>query len=284
MTINIGGVPEHFNFPFHYSIIEKAKSELGIELNWTDYPGGTGAMCTDLRAEEIDIAIVLTEGIIADISKGNKAKIVHWYVESPLVWGIHTSADSTINSEFDFANERYAISRHGSGSHLMAYVDADNRGLKISETDFVVIGNLNGAIQALTQHEADLFFWEKFTTKPYVDQGILKRVGECPTPWPCFAIAVNENLLNTNKDLINKFLELISRENASMKLIPNLVNMIATKYELKLEDTQIWLDAVKWKCDTSNIDLSLISNVISTLQKLNIVTADLKAEDVVWES
>ena len=67
-----------------------------------------------------------------------------------------------------------------------------------------------------------------------------------------------------------------------MKSVPNLVNLIAEKYELKLEETQIWLEAVKWKCDTSNIDLSIISNVISTLQKLNIITVDLMAEDVVW--
>ena len=30
-------------------------------------------------------------------------------------------------------------------------------------------------------------------TKPLVDNGIFRRIADCPTPWPCFVIAVRDN-------------------------------------------------------------------------------------------
>jgi hypothetical protein len=32
-------------------------------------------------------------------------------------------------------------------------------------------------------------------TKPLVDKGIF-RIGDCPTPWPCFVIAVRDELIS----------------------------------------------------------------------------------------
>ncbi len=63
-------------------------------MRWKDYYGGTGAMCKALRAKEIDLAVILTEGIITDIIGGNKSKIIQTFVKSPLIWGIHVAKDS----------------------------------------------------------------------------------------------------------------------------------------------------------------------------------------------
>lgn len=283
MQVNIGGVPEHFNFPFHHAIIAKAKSDLGITLQWQDYPGGTGAMCADLESNTLDIAIVLTEGIIAAISKGNPSKIVQWFVESPLVWGIHVNSNSSIFNEVDFANKKYAISRLGSGSHLMAYVDANNRGLQLKETDFVVVGNLNGAVQALEQYEADLFMWEKFTTKPLVDNGAFRRVAECPTPWPCFAIAVSTIALENHPDVIANLIALVTQVNSEMKAIENLNELIAEKYGLKVEDVTSWLSSVQWKSDNTQVDPLIISGIIENLTKLHIIDHPISAASVLYQ-
>lgn len=283
MQVNIGGVPEHFNFPFHHAIIAKAKSDLGITLQWQDYPGGTGAMCADLESNTLDIAIVLTEGIIAAISKGNPSKIVQWFVESPLVWGIHVNSNSSIFNEVDFANKKYAISRPGSGSHLMAYVDANNRGLQLKETDFVVVGNLNGAVQALEQYEADLFMWEKFTTKPLVDNGAFRRVAECPTPWPCFAIAVSTIALENHPDVIANLIALVTQVNSEMKAIENLNELIAEKYGLKVEDVTSWLSSVQWKSDNTQVDPLIISGIIDNLTKLHIIDHPISAASVLYQ-
>ena len=70
-TIHIGGVPEHFNLPWYLTLRNKEYHEKDINLRWKDYYGGTGEMCKALRNKEIDMAVILTEGIIRDISNGN---------------------------------------------------------------------------------------------------------------------------------------------------------------------------------------------------------------------
>ena len=133
-------------------------------------------MCKALRAGEVDIAIVLTEGIIKDIAAGNPSKIVQTFVETPLIWGIHVAKDSKFKKIEDLEHATIAISRFGSGSHLMAIVNAFNQGWKIENLKFKVIGNLQGGIDALTNGEADYFMWEHFTTKPIVDNGTFRRI------------------------------------------------------------------------------------------------------------
>ena len=51
-------------------------------------------MTKALRDESIDVAILLTEGIVADLHRGNPSKIVGTYVGTPLTWGVHVPAGS----------------------------------------------------------------------------------------------------------------------------------------------------------------------------------------------
>ena len=43
--------------------------------------------------------------------------------------------------------------------------------------------------------------WEKFTTKHMVDTGEWRRVGEFPTPWPCFSIAATDAALAQREEV-----------------------------------------------------------------------------------
>jgi hypothetical protein len=57
--------------------------------------------------------------------------------------------------------------------------------------------------------------WERFMTKPLVDKGIFRRVGDCPT-LALFVIAVREDVLENIKDYQNNFrYKLIERQIAS---------------------------------------------------------------------
>ena len=78
--INIGGVPEHFNLAWYLTLKNGEYKAEGINLRWKDYFGGTGAMNKALREKEIDMAVILTEGIIKDIIDGNPRKIVQTFV------------------------------------------------------------------------------------------------------------------------------------------------------------------------------------------------------------
>jgi hypothetical protein len=58
----------------------------------------------------------------------------------------------------------------------MAIVNAFNQGWNVDELKYKVVHSLDGGIQAITNNEADYFMWELFTTKPYVDSGILNEL------------------------------------------------------------------------------------------------------------
>jgi len=245
-TIKIAGVPEHFNLPWHLAIEGKEFEKQNIDLQWTDVPEGTGKMCQMLRSGETDIAVILTEGIVKDIVAGNASKIVQVYVESPLIWGIHVAAHSSYKTLADLENTRIAISRLGSGSQLMAYVNAANQGWKTDDLQFEIVNTIDGAVEALTKGTADYFMWERFMTKPLVDKGIFRRIADCPTPWPCFVIAVRDAVLEKDPEIIKTILGVINKKTATFKDIPNIDKTIATKFSQKTKDIQEWLSLTQW--------------------------------------
>ena len=244
--IKIAGVPEHFNLPWHLCIENGEFESVGIDLQWTDIPEGTGKMCQMLRDGETDIAVILSEGIVKDITAGNPSKIVQVYVDSPLIWGIHVGAQSKYNTIADLENTKVAISRYGSGSQLMAYVNADHQGWATESLHFEIVNTIDGAIAALTTGTADYFMWERFMTKPLVDKGIFRRVGDCPTPWPCFVIAVRDEVLQKHPNTIAKILEIINSKTQEFKEIPSIDKTLATKYHQQIDDIQEWLRLTEW--------------------------------------
>ncbi|GAB3723508.1 substrate-binding domain-containing protein [Flavobacterium koreense] len=245
-TIKIAGVPEHFNLPWHLCIENGEFEAVGIDLQWTDVPEGTGKMCQMLRDGETDIAVILSEGIVKDINAGNPSKIVQVYVESPLIWGIHVAANSNFKKLSDLENKKVAISRLGSGSQLMAYVNANNQGWSTEKLQFEIVNTIDGAVESLTKGESDYFMWEHFMTKPLVDKGIFRRIDDCPTPWPCFVIAVREEILKKHPNAIAQILEIINITTQEFKEIPSIDRTFATKYHQKIEDIQEWLRLTEW--------------------------------------
>ncbi|WP_353779974.1 ABC transporter substrate-binding protein [Winogradskyella sp. 3972H.M.0a.05] len=278
--VNIGGVPEHFNLAWYLTLKNGEYKDEGINLRWKDYYGGTGAMCKALRSGEIDLAVILTEGIIKDIIDGNPSKIVQTFVQSPLIWGIHVAADSDYKTINDVKGKKAAISRYGSGSHLMAYINAENHAWNLEkDLNFEVIKNLNGAVEGLTNGKADYFMWEKFTTKPIVDDGVFRRIDECPTPWPCFVIAVRNEFIENQPEDLKIILDIINNTTSEFKSIPSIDRTIANRYDQELEDVQEWLSITEWS--QSNIDKTTIKNVQKTLFELNIIPKKAEFSDLV---
>jgi len=271
MTIlKVGGVPEHFNYPWYITLKNKEYNKHNINLRWQDFPGGTGQMCKALRKGEVDIAIVLTEGIIKDIAEGNPSKIVQTYVNSPLIWGIHVSASSAFKDVKNLENTTIAISRFGSGSHLMAIVNANNQNWDVKKLKFKVVGDLQGAIDALSNGEADYFMWEHFTTKPLVDNGTFRRIDDCLTPWPCFVVAVRNEVLEKNFEEVKKVLDIINTESKDFKNIDNIDKILAKRYKQQIDDIQKWLKITEWN-DGKPITKNLITRIQNKMVKFNVI-------------
>lgn len=268
--LKVGGVPEHFNYPWYLTLKNKEYTQENINLRWQDFPGGTGEMCRSLRSGDVDIAIVLTEGIIKDIAEGNPSKIVQTFVKSPLIWGIHVGAKSKFKSIKDLEHAVIAISRFGSGSHLMAIVNAFNQGWNVKTLKFKVVDNLEGGIDALTTGAADYFMWERFTTKPLVDNGTLRRMGNCPTPWPCFVIAVRNEVLEKHHKEVKKVLDIINHQTKDFKNIKNIDKILAKRYEQKLEDIQKWLKITTWN-EGKPITKNLITRIQNKMVRFSVI-------------
>lgn len=279
-NLKVGGVPEHFNYPWYLTLKNKEYTDHNINLRWQDYRGGTGQMCKALREGTVDIAIVLTEGIIKDISNGNPSKIVQTFVKSPLVWGIHVGAKSKFKTINDLEHATIAISRYGSGSHLMAIVNAHNQGWDVTKLKFKVIKNLEGGIEALTNGDADYFMWEHFTTKPLVDDGTFRRIDDCPTPWPCFVIAVRNEVLENNFNEVQKVLEIINAKTKNFKSIPDIDKTLAKRYKQKLEDIQKWLEITYWN-GNKPITKNLITRIQNKMITFNVIEKKKNSSDFI---
>ncbi len=276
--VRIAGVPEHFNFPWQLCIDNGEFEEVDLDLEWSDIPEGTGRMCKLLRENETDLAVILTEGIIKDIADGNPSIIVQEYVASPLLWGIHVAHNASFQNISELEHKRIAISRLGSGSHLMAIVHAKQQNWDTDKLEFVIVNTLDGAVESLKNGTADYFMWERFMTQPLVDQSIFRRLGVCPTPWPSFVIAGRKDFVESNTHIIDQVLEIINTTTSEFKYIPSIDRNLASKYDQKLDDIQQWLQLTTWS--QKQIKKDTLTKVQNQLLELNLITEIQKHETI----
>ena len=282
VKIRLGGVPEHFNLPIHLAKEKGIFSSRGVDLEWTDFGGGTGQMTRALREGEVDACILLTEGMITDIIKGSPCKIISVYVNTPLTWGIHTGVKNELMNYRDIFKKQYAISRFGSGSHLMAIVDAESKGYKLEKDQFTIIKNIDGALPSLDNLETDVFYWEKYTTKPFVDSGQLRRVGEYNTPWPCFVIAATDKILKEHPDTIVRMLRTIHDECDKFMQDDSVVQLVSERYDQKLKDVERWYNSTEWAIH-GWVGEKMMKSVIYHLQTAEIIGKDDPIPELVWK-
>ncbi len=246
MRVRVAGVPEHFNWPWHLALENQRFVASGHDIEWRDYPAGTGAMVAALNARAVDMALLLTEGALAAALTGGDFKLVQTYVRSALTWGIHVSAHGPITNMASCVQPRIAISRHGSGSHLIAIVDAMQRGQDLQSLEFVVVGGLEGARKALAAGEADIFLWERYTTSPLVERGEFRRIDDCVVPWPAFTVAVRDDWLPHYAADIVAILRVVQGEAGKLRDRRHAVSELANAYGLNSAQTAEWFADVRW--------------------------------------
>ena len=268
--LRIGGVPEHFNLPWRLAIEEGRFRQAGIDLHWSDMGGGTGQMIRGLETGTLDVAVLLTEGITKAILEGLKARIVQVYVVTPLHWGIHVPFHSEIKTVDQLKGQTFAISREGSGSHLMTYVKASQEGWDTTNLKFNVVGDIYGGLWALQNDEAQAFLWEKYTTFPFTEQGKCRYIDEVVTPWPCFVIAVREEIADKYADEINMMCEIVNKKAFEVKYDENTVEIISWRYNLRSGQVQNWLIETDWNYEAIEYPLAF-DKVIRYLLKLNLL-------------
>lgn len=271
--LKVGGVPEHFNLPWRMAIEEGKFRDENIQLHWSDMNGGTGQMIRGLETGSIDVAVLLTEGITRAILKGLDAKILQFYVTTPLHWGIHVPFDSDIHVVDQLEGRTFAISREGSGSHLMAYVKASQEGWDTSQLKFNVIGDIYGGLWALQNGEAQAFLWEKYTTYPFTEQKKCRYIDEVVTPWPCFVVAARKEILEKYPNELKKMCEVVNKQAYVLKHNENAADIISWRYNLRHSHVQNWLVETDWNYDGIEYPLA-IDQTVNYLKKLDLITEE----------
>ena len=281
--LRIGGVPEHFNLPWKLAVADRAFDSIGVQVEFVEHPGGTGAMTAALRAGDLDTALLLTEGAVLDIVTGGDNRLVSVYVESPLVWGIHVNASSALKNIADIAGRRFAISRYGSGSHLIAIVDAAERGFDSQSMSFVVVDTIDGARAALAAGSADVFLWERHMTQPLVDAGEFRRIGERVVPWPAFVVSARQEYLSHGADELRRCLDIVASYAARLKRDADSAELISKTYEIDLTDASAWLADVRWSQDHA-YPAEDIHRVLTALRSQSVIPdAEVSAKDL-WHT
>lgn len=278
--IRIVGVPEHFNFPWIKTVEEQPFFEDGILLDWKDESKGSGAMNKAIRDGEADVAIILTESFIKDKIEGNPGKIIGYHVKSPLLWGIHISSQFQIKEMDELKNAPFLISRYGSGSHLMAFLLVRDNNWDPNQLQFEVVENLEGAIEALDVASPRIFLWEKYTTMPLVKQGVFKRVGEIPTPWPCFVMVASPEAIATYPQQLKKLIDLVYEKSSSLRETEDLPQQLNEIYNIALADINEWLTQTQW-ATTGEIQKSSLEETMNTLKALKLIPGKIAVEELV---
>lgn len=269
--IKIGGVPEHFNLPWRLAIEEGHFSFLEQKIIWEDQPLGTGQMVQKLKSGELDLAVLLTEGVIkAILEDGLDAAILQVYVSSPLRWGIHVPFASDIRSFDDLKNQTFAISRWGSGSHLMTYVKAEHEGWDLNSLKFKVVGDIEACMQSLEKNETQGFLWEKYTTFPYTEKERCRYIDEVITPWPCFVLAIPRSTSSDKIIDLKKMIEVVLQLAATLKTSDDVAELIGWRYNLRLGQVKNWLVETNWNYLCHNYHKEL-ENTVQYLVKLGLL-------------
>lgn len=262
--LRLGGVPEHFNLPWHLAMESDELSDL--ELSWEDQPGGTGAMLAALAEGDLDVVSILTEGTILAVDRGAALSIEQVFVESPLRWGIHVPAASDLESESQLAGQRFAISRFFSGSHLMAFILADQLGFEVSDDQFVVVGGLDGARESFANAESEIFLWDRYMTQVFVDNGEFRRVSEVETPWPSFVIATRTEVKEQRPDDVKRVIDAVVSEACALHARPDIVDQLTTRYELDARSADEWLASTTFS-ERGPVDPAMVADTLATLRR-----------------
>jgi len=278
-SLRVGGVPEHFNLPWQLAAERDVFSNYDIDLSWTMYAGGTGAMTQAISNGTLDIAVLLTEGFISAASDGLEACIAKVYIDTPLIWGIYTGAKSTIQSVDSFQKKRIAISRFGSGSHLMSMIHAAEHNEQISEDQFQIVNSLHGGVNALVASHSDYFYWEKFMTRPHVHSGEVKSVGEFSAPWSSFLIIAGNKVMREKEQAVKRLLEIMNGECITFKQDVHSVIHLSKRFDMTLPEARNWLQHTQWNYNF-DVSLTTLENAKSALVSVNKCNPTLELRDL----
>ena len=106
-------------------------------------------------------------------------------------------------------------------------------------------------------------------TKPLVDRGIFRRLGDCPTPWPSFVIAARNDVIEDKTDVLRQILRIINSQTSAFKSLPDVSARLADQFQQKQSDIEQWLRITSWS--QKPLSESVLNNVQNQLLELSLI-------------
>lgn len=274
-TLKVGVVPEHFSVALVF-----AKEKYGADVTFVEIKEGTGRLIESLNRGDIDVAVGLTEALVAGLLRGEQGyRIAGSYVASPLCWVISAGAEADM-SVARLETGCIGISRYGSGSHVMPFVLANRQGWT-GMPRFQVLNNFKTLRDGVNDGRADAFMWERFTSKKYHDAGEIKEIGEIFTPWPSWLIVATPATLKNES--MGDFLNKVNQGIGYFRQHPDeAVEWISTHLDYSAKDARAWLKTVTFSSDAHAVDKAMIEQTVSVLKSANVTSSEqaLAIEDM----
>lgn len=271
VSLRIAGVPEPYNLPWHLAMEQGRFAEAGIDLQWHTVHEGTGRMCQMLRDGELDMAVLVTEGAVRDILNGGPHRLVSTFVESPLPWGVHVPAGSELREPAQLKGVPFAISRLGSGSHIMAMLYAERLGWRPGPEDLEVVHNMEGAARRMAEGGPVIFLWETYVTSRYVEAGVMRRVDEVRGDWPGFVIVASEEFARAHPAVLRDALAVLDRAVRCLDHSAHTVELVMQNAGFRENMAREWLGHVRWR--VGRPEERSLDHLVDTLRELHLVPA-----------
>ncbi|EMG48139.1 hypothetical protein SBY92_002020 [Candida maltosa Xu316] len=283
-TLKVAFIPEHFSTPLFFAEQQGYYKSRDLTIEFVKVPEGSGRLINLLNANEVDIAIGLTEAFVADIAKGNeKVHILDTYVKSPLLWAVSTgyNRDDIVDTT---KLSKIGVSRIGSGSYIMSFVLAHQLGVP-SFSEFPILSNFKNLRDSVNLKEgvegSDAFMWEYFTSKKYYDNKEIKKIDQIYTPWSSWVISSSSTALNEKskqlKDFISAVNEGIQYYNTH---VDEAVEYISTNLDYSAEDAREWTKTVEFNKDLGEVPLDWETIVVKTKDTLKLAGVLTDSDDV----
>lgn len=244
-------------------------------------------MITSYQSGSIDMAIGLTEGWINGLSipaNTSLYRLVGTYVSSPLTWAISAGINAPIQSSDELKGRKIGVSRIGSGSYVMGYVFADQRGWLTDSAvpfEFVKLDTFKGLRDGVNDGTVSAFMWEKFTTKKYFDAQEVKQIGSIATPWPSWVITSSSKVSDDQQQgvlrAINEGIKYFwDNHDESMQLIHQELGY-------SLVDAEAWSKTVEYPSNVVGVDVKMVDETIRVLRKAGLMkeAPKLQGPDIV---
>ncbi|KAK6203029.1 uncharacterized protein RJT21DRAFT_23981 [Scheffersomyces amazonensis] len=289
-TLKVAYIPEHFSTPLFFAEQQGYYESQNLKIEFVKVLEGTGRLVKLLNDGEVDIAIGLTEGFIADLAKGNDSyKLIDTYVNSPLLWAVSTGSNRNELTKVDqLDGKSIGVSRIGSGSYIMSFVLAHDLKFSKEFSNFPILStfkNLRDSVNHKLEDKelnSDAFMWEYFTSKKYYDNGEIKQIGQIYTPWPSWVITANAKTLESKNEAIKAFVSSVNKGINYFNVNKDkAIEYIGENLDYSKEDAGEWIKTVNFNSKVGQDELNWEAVVGKTSEILKIAGVLTDSDEVI---